>query len=82
MKCLFSEPVEVASGDFEFSEINCEVATPEASVFELVSNENFPDREFYIQKTLTYGEAIVIWFLTIFAIFLIAKTVFNFFWKK
>jgi len=81
MKCYFSEPVEVASGDFEFSEIDCEVSTPDA-IFELVTNESYPGREFYVQKTLTYGEAIVIWFLTIFAIFLIAKTIFNFLWKK
>lgn len=81
MKCYFSEPVEVASGDFEFSEIDCEVGTPGA-IFELVTNESYPDRQFYIQKTLTYGEAIIIWFITIFAIFLIAKTIFNFLWKK
>jgi len=80
MKCLFSEPVELATDDFEYSEINC-VSTPGA-IFELISNESYPDRQFYVQKTFTYGEAIVIWFLTIFAIFLIAKTVFNFLWKK
>lgn len=82
MKCYLSEAVEVASDDFEFSKILCEISTPESSIFELVVNENYPAREFYVQKTFTYGEAIVIWFLTIFAIFLIAKTVFNFLWKK
>ncbi|GAI05846.1 unnamed protein product, partial [marine sediment metagenome] len=63
------------------SEIDCEVSTPDA-IYELITNESYPDREFYVQKTFTYGEAIVIWFLTIFTIFFIAKTVFNFLWKK
>ena len=82
MKCYFSKSIKLATDDFEFSEIDCEVATPEPSIFELVQNENYPNREFYVQKTLTYGEGIIIWFLTIFSIFLIAKIVFNFLWKK
>ncbi len=38
--------------------------------------------EFYVKKTLNYGESIIIWFLTIFMIFIIFKSAYNFFWKK
>lgn len=78
MNCYFTNPVDLGEGDFEYSQIECE--TPE--IYELIQNENYSDREFYIQKTLTYGEAILIWFLTIFFVFLIAKTIFNLFWEK
>lgn len=84
MKCYFSNPVDLNLGngtttpDFEYSELNC-TSTP---IYELITNENYPDRQFYVQKTFTYGEAIVIWFLTLFAIFLISKTIYNFLWQK
>lgn len=77
MNCEFFEPVNLggeAKPDWEFSKFICE---PE--IFELIVNQ---DREFFIQKTLTYGEAIIIWFLTLFIIVLTAKMIFNFFWKK
>lgn len=78
MNCIFSEPVDLGEGDFEYSEVDCEVG----DIYELITNETYGDRKFYVQKTLTYGEAILIWFLTIFAVFLVARTIFNFFWKK
>lgn len=75
MDCTFSTPVDLGAGDFEYSELDCDI-------FELITNEEFPARKFYIQKTLTYGEAILIFFCTIFAVFLIGRTIFNFLWKK
>lgn len=77
MNCNFANPVDLGEGDFEYSLIVCE-----SDIYELITNAEYPDRKFYVQKTLTYGEAILIWFLTIFAVFLVAKTIFNFFWKK
>ena len=38
--------------------------------------------EFYLDKSLNYGEAIIIWFLTIFTFYIIFRTAYNFFWKK
>lgn len=38
--------------------------------------------EFFVDKTLNYGDSIIIWFLTAFAFYLIFRTAYNFFWKK
>lgn len=83
MICEFSEPVNLETdpelpADWEFSKIECE--TPET--YELIQNETYPERQFFVQKTFTYGEALIIWFLTLFFIYLITKSIFNFFWKK
>lgn len=77
MKCYFENPVNLSEDqeDFEFSELRCE---PE--IYELIQGTG--DREFFVQKTLTYGEALVIWFITLYAIFIIGKSIFNFLWKK
>ena len=47
----------------------------------LIKNEN-TGAEFMVDKTLSYGDAILIWFATLFAFYLIFKTAYNFFWKK
>lgn len=49
--------------------------------FALIENPE-TGANFYLDKTLNYGEAILIWFFVIFGFFMIAKTVWNFFWKK
>lgn len=61
---------------WNYSEIICD-----DEVLTLIKNET-TDGEFYVQKTLTYGEAMILWFLTIFAFYLIFKTTYNFFWGK
>jgi hypothetical protein len=48
---------------------------------ELIQNTT-TGAEFYIEKTFSYGDAVVVFFLTLFLIFGIAIGVFNFFWKK
>jgi len=82
--CLITGNCEYSCDEgYEWLEGECSQIPIEFSdLYELVINENYPDRQFYIQKTLTYGEAIIIWFFTIFAIFTIFKTVFNFLWRK
>lgn len=47
----------------------------------LIKNET-TGAEFYVEKTLTYGEAMILWFLTLFAFILIFKIAYNFFWGK
>jgi len=64
-----------------FMAIHKVFAQGESETLELITNET-TGAKFYIDKTLNYGEVIIISFITIFAIFLIAKTIFNFFWKK
>ena len=49
--------------------------------FTLIQNSE-TGAEFYVDKTLNYGEAMILWFLTIFLIVLIFEKAYNFFWKK
>ena len=83
MDCQFSVPVNLGNEeapDWEFSEVSCQTEAGPA-IFELIENQEYP-REFYVQKTLSYGDAVIIWFLTLFAIAYVAKSIFNYFWQK
>jgi len=78
LNCIFEIPLqEATTGDFEFSQMNCS-----SSLFELTQNVASPTKEFYIQKTLNYGDILILWFLTLFSILIITKGIFGFFWKK
>ncbi|GAI47166.1 unnamed protein product, partial [marine sediment metagenome] len=59
MRCILDTPLEL-NGDFEFSEIECETQELQ-EIYELIQNPTYPERQFFVQKTLTYGEAIIIW---------------------
>lgn len=93
--CQFYEPVYwdsatesllLLNGDitkfenWNFSKFSCESTTTD-NTFILIKNDE-TGAEFYIDKTLNYGEAMILWFLTIFAFYLIFKTAYGFFWKK
>lgn len=89
MTCQFSEPLQVSNGgslqtptdknaNFQFSKLVCDNPT----TTELITNLDYPEREFFVEKTLTYGDVLIIWFLTLFFIALISKFIFDFFWKK
>jgi hypothetical protein len=62
--------------NWNYSEITCFSSTTE-----LISNQSTGGK-FYLDKTLNYGDAILIWFATLFTFYLIFKTAYNFFWKK
>jgi hypothetical protein len=90
--CYFSEPVyyrresnallPVIGSNLTRSEIwNFSEQVCFSSTTELISNPTTGGK-FYLDKTLDYGQAIIIWFLTIFSFYLIFKTAYNFFWKK
>ena len=84
LRNLSGNPVHYQQNqNWNFSKITCSSTDNLASstIYSYVKN---PDTggEFYIQKTLTYGEAITIWFFTIFSFYLIFKGAYNFFWKK
>jgi maltodextrin utilization protein YvdJ len=96
MKCIFSEPVVVIkSGEvislvyptgtnqnFQFSKMECEEATTTSDIYELVENQNYQERKFFVEKTFSYGDALIVFFLTLFLIGIVAKGIFNFFWEK
>jgi hypothetical protein len=91
MKCIFSEPViSIKNGEvisfvyptatnqnFEFSKMECE-----SDIYELVENQNYQERKFFVEKTFSYGDALIVFFLTLFLIGIVAKGIFNFFWEK
>lgn len=83
--CQFGIPVNLGDGgkpDWEFSEINCtSTGNPDGLIYSLIQNSE-TGAEFYLEKTLNLGDAIIIWFLTIFSFYLIFRIAYNFFWKK
>lgn len=77
MTCQFSNPVDLGEGDFEYSTFICD----NPDLYSLVENST-TGASFYVQKTLSYGDSLILWFLSIFAICLIVKIIFNFFYHK
>lgn len=77
--CELDTPVDIGNAttsDFEFSQIHCET-----DLIEYQQNSIYPDREFYIDKKITYGESLIVWFILLFFIIKIVKSVYNFFWE-
>lgn len=78
MDCEFSTPLNFegqppAEGDpFQFQYATCQSET-----LALIHNDT-NGAEFYIQKTLTYGELLLIIFISIFFVFGIFKFIWNF----
>ena len=80
MNCVFSEPINLSTTteSWAFSKMVCDNPT----TTELIINPDFPERSFFVEKSFSYGDAVVVFFLTLFLIFGITAGVFNFFWKK
>jgi len=78
MDCEFSTPVNfegqpaTADEQFQFQYASCN-----SEILTLIHNDT-NEAEFYIQKTLTYGELLLIIFISIFFIFGVFKFVWNF----
>jgi hypothetical protein len=75
--CIFSEPVEIATDNWEYSAINC-TSTETTSTIALISNPN-TGAEFYLDKKINYGDVLILVFLLSFFIFCIFKVVSDFF---
>lgn len=90
--CEFSEPVYwsipdqallpltngfVSGRNWNFLKQNCS----STDVYTLIENKD-TGASFYVEKTLNYGEAMILWFLTMFSFYLIFKSAYHFFWKK
>jgi len=80
--CVFSAPVDFQGNApttkqdaWNFKNFNC------SSTKELITNTT-TGAEFYIDKTITYGDALMFWFLTIFSVGLIFSIIFKFFWRQ
>ena len=79
INCDFSVPIDLgnaSTSDWEFSQMNCT-----STLFEQISNST-SGAEFFISKTLTYGDVVVFWFLTIFLVAGILTFIFKTFWHK
>jgi hypothetical protein len=76
LDCEFSVPIELGEGDFEFSQVHCT-----STLYEQISNAT-TGAEFYIDKTISYGDAVLFWFFTIFLIAGIVVNLFKIFWKR
>jgi len=89
--CVFSDPTtfdgtpaETKQDFWAYRQSDCEIVcqVPDDPTIELVENPVMPDRGFYVDKTFSYGDALMMWFFTLFLIFVISTAVFNFLWKR
>ena len=67
--------------NWNYSKSVCSVIGNASSSKELITN-TITGAEFYIDKTITYGDALMFWFLTIFSVGLIFSIIFKFFWRQ
>jgi hypothetical protein len=78
MNCEFSDPVNLGTDSWAYSSMECVLSESEIPI-ELVSSG---DGEFYIDKTLNYGDIITITFLSLFLGLIILKTVSSLVFKE
>lgn len=74
IECEFSTPVNLgndAKPDYEYSIMNCS-ASSNPQQWELIENAS-TGASFFLTKTITYGDILVITFLMLFLIFGILK---------
>jgi len=72
INCQFNTPVDLGDGDWEYSQMECDPV-----ILQLVGNET-TEAEFYLQKTINYGDILIIGFLMIFLAFGILKFITDF----
>lgn len=68
--------------NWNYTEITCSSGVGSASSSKELITNTTTGAEFYIDKTITYGDAIMFWFLTIFSVGLIFSIIFKFFWRQ
>lgn len=74
--CIFSEPVNLGSDSWAYSKMNCETED-----LELIQNETTGSK-FYLNKSISYGDILLISFVIIYAIILVAKTIAGFVFRR
>ena len=75
--CIFLEAVEIGTDNWQFSVMNC-TSTEPTSTIALISNAS-TGAEFYLNKTINYGEVLILAFLFLFAVVGITKIISDFF---
>lgn len=74
MNCQYTDPINLGTPDkpdWEYSKISCEFSELENPVA-LIENTT-TGAEFYISKTIGYGDILVVTFLTLFLVFGVLK---------
>jgi len=81
MECEFYEAIDlgIETEDWEFTKMDCSL-TPE-DVFTLVESES-SEAQFYLDQSVSYGDILMIVFMSIFTIAIICKWVGEFVFKK
>jgi hypothetical protein len=82
MDCIYTDPVNLGTGkmpDWEYSKSACLFAQSEIPLTLIQSGNS---EEFYMNKTISYGDVLVLTFLTIFLVFGIVKFLTDFFIPK
>lgn len=81
--CEFILPVNLGTEeapDWSFSEMICEEGTPER--YEIIQNLEYPEREFVLDKSISYGDLFFMFVVVLALIGIITKSVLNYFWQK
>ena len=82
MDCIYTDPVNLGESnksDWEYSKSSC-IFTDQEIPLTLIQSGN--SEEFYMNKTISYGDILVLTFLTIFLVFGIVKFLTDFFIPK
>jgi len=83
INCVFSNPVAEGESDFfEYSEMNCtmpDFSTSSTSTlpeyFEKIISTSTPENFFYVQKSIDYGELLILGFFILFFVFSIGLAI-------
>jgi hypothetical protein len=80
---LQGNPIHFVQGqNWNYSQVKCSTNIGTASSSKELITNTTTGAEFYIDKTITYGDALMFWFLTIFSVGLIFSIIFKFFWRQ
>jgi len=80
MNCEFSDPIDLGSGDFEYSKFSCVFTEGENPISLIQSGSS--EGHFYINPSITYGDTIIFVFLSLFIIAIICKSIGDFIFNK
>ena len=77
-----SNPVHFQSTyTWVYKNVECDNASTTGQALTLIKNET-TGAEFYAEKSLSYGDAMIIWFLSLFTLCYIFKKIWDFWWKR
>jgi len=79
-RCQFSIPVNLGTEelpDFEYSEFLCD----DPELYEYIENQT-TEADFYLEKTFSYGDFFVVFFLMVFTLWKIVEIIWDKFIKR